>query len=305
MSRLSPLLFVVVIALAGCAKANPTLPRVPKTASKAPAYRPPSTSSVSAPATGVSKGAGYITSLGAVEPATAAGGDRLAFRVPGRGLFVSTSEGGNPRPVANSIETDKDPAWTEAGDLLVAVRADATGSALVALPPGGQAERLYTSKATLRQPAYVPGSGGWLVVEEDGRTGRLLRVARSGGTADTLAEGALMSSPAVTPDGGSAIVERRGAAGGTELARVPLTGGGATTLKVIGTNPRSPAFAPSGRQLAYLSDEGVYISDATGTGGRLVQAGKAFDGLSWHPKGTGLVVGAKDAGRTDLIRISL
>jgi len=301
MLRRIPLIVILAVGLAGCAKATPTMPRLTKATAKATAYKPVAASATSS---GGSRGASYITSLGAIAPAVAVGKDLMAFRVPGRGLFVASADGTNPRAVAGSTDADQDPAWTEAGDLLVAVRADATGMALVALPAGAPAQRLYSSTGTLKQPTYVPGAGAWLVVEEDGRTGRLMRVERSGKAA-ALAEGALLGSPTVAPDGRQAVVERRGAAGGTELAQVPLSGGGAIALQVAGKNPRHPAFSPSGRQLAYVADDGVYVGDASGANGRLVQSGKTFEGLAWHPKGTGLVVGAKDAGRTDLVRITL
>ena len=302
MSRPVASLLLVALALSlatGCTR-SPSMAKLPK------ATKPLQTavSSVAGGQTGAATGGGWVTAFGASEPAVAPSGDRLAFRVAGRGIFTANTDGRNAVAVPGSTADDREPAWSETGDAIAAIRAEAGGmTALVRFPAGGRAERLYAGQGALATPAFVPGSGAWLVVESTGRSARLLRVAR-GGVATPLLEAALLASPTVAPDGRSAIVERRGASGGSELARVDLVAGAATPLHVDGKNPRRPALDPAGRRLAYLADEGLWIADASGAAGHLVSKDRGFGVLAWRAQGTDLLASAKEGSRSDLVRVA-
>ena len=198
MSRPVASLLLVALALSlatGCTR-SPSMAKLPK------ATKPLQTavSSVAGGQTGAATGGGWVTAFGASEPAVAPSGDRLAFRVAGRGIFTANTDGRNAVAVPGSTADDREPAWSETGDAIAAIRAEAGGmTALVRFPAGGRAERLYAGQGALATPAFVPGSGAWLVVESTGRSARLLRVARGGVAAPPSSKRAASPPPPPPP----------------------------------------------------------------------------------------------------------
>ena len=100
---------------------------------------------------------------------------------------------------------------------------------------------------------------------------------------------ALASTPAISPGGDEIAFAMRTAGGNSNIFLSALDGSRMRNLTNTGANETSPAWAPSGRQIAYISGEKagqVYIRDIDGTNlRRIIKEGGDSDAVSWSPDG--------------------
>lgn len=250
---------------------------------------------------GAKTGGSFITQLGATAPAYAPNGNSLAFTTPSRGVLLSGSDGSNARSLSGSLPGDHDPAWSQAGDSVALVRATTGGQAIVRIDVASGMTTTLFQGGTLHSPTWLPNNAGVVFVRDQGT---LMRWDASSNQATVIWQGVLAASPTVSADG-RVVFQAQSASGASGLASIPLGGGNATAVAVVGQHPRQPAFSSTGRSLAYVADDGVYVASADGSNAQRVASGTGFDAPTWAPGQPELVVQATVGSRTDLEKVSL
>jgi Tol biopolymer transport system component len=248
----------------------------------------------------------FLTQLGASSPTFSPRGDRLAFTTPSQGVLLAGPEGQSPTQLKGSLPGDHEPAFSPLGDAVAVVRAGAAGgAALVRIELAtGRATTVFQSQSAIRQPIWLPGAVGIIFVQDAGNSA-LMRLEMPSQKVTPVWQGPLAGSPTVTPDGHTVIFERRDNDGQIGLARLALPGNQVSALVVVGTHPRSPALSSTGRSLAYVADEGIFVALADGSQSKRIASGALYDAICWRPSLAELVVGATQGSRTDLERVDL
>lgn len=298
MKFLLPLLLAAVFVsptLAGCG-AKPGVAPVARpgarTAAKSTKAQP--TKPVTTPAATPAAPVKFLTQSGARVGAYAPSGDKLAFEAADGRIYLAAADGSMARVVGEG----RMPAWSASGGAIAFVKplGAGRGDALVAhTVASGKTDVLFESRDGLRDPA-------WLA---DGRTlffasgGALVRLTL-GAAPVALHQGAGIGRPTVAADGRTLVFEADGG-----LSRLNLATGAVEALRVTGAHPRQPSFSPSGRSLAYVADEGVYVALADGTGARLMLSGSGLAAPGWHPAGAQLVLAVPRGAGSDLRSLEL
>lgn len=249
----------------------------------------------------------FLTQMGAGSPTFSPRGDRLAFTTPSRGVLIASPNASNARQLTGSLPGDHDPCWSPTGDAIAVVRAGANGGSTLAkiMVATGQTSTIIQGAAALHQPTWMPDGQSLVYVQDQASSSALMRVSVGGGAPAPIWQGPLAASPAVSPDGRSLVFEMRGLTGQSGLGHLTLPAGPVGVLTVAGANPRYPSFSASGRSLAYIADDGLYVANADGTQSRRVASGGNFDEPSWNPLAADLVVAATQGSRSDLEQVAL
>ena len=98
----------------------------------------------------------------------------------------------------------------------------------------------------------------------------------------------LASTPAISPSGDEIAFSMRTAGGNSNIFLSALDGSRLRNLTNTGAIETSPAWAPSGRQIAYISGMPgqIFIRDIDGSNQRrIVREGGDSDAVSWSPDG--------------------
>lgn len=239
----------------------------------------------------------YLTQSGASRGVFSPRGDRLAFEISGKGVYVSRADGYQPE----SLGDGQDPAWSPDGGAIAVVRGGGQGSQLVEVnATNGQSQVLFSTPDTLKQPAWLPNGRGLVFVAGDG----LYRLDLPGNRPVRLCQASGAESPSVSPKGDVVLFAEQ-ASGGSTLAWVPIAGGAVTTLHAIGTNPVDPAFSPTGNSIAYVAADGLYVANATGTQAQRLTSDATLAAPHWNPAQPQLVVTAPHGASTDLTLLAL
>ena len=179
-----------------------------------------------------------------------------AWSPDGRKLALTLSKDGQPdiyvmdlasrglRRVTDSRGIDTEPAWSPDGRMLV-FTSDRGGrpQLYTVAAAGGEPKRLtfegdYNARGVFapdgRSLALVHGVSGSYRIAVMDLNSRVLRV---------LSNGPLDESPGFSPDGRRVLFSARNR-GVAELVAVPVQGGPAQVLKVVGAEVRQPAWSP-------------------------------------------------------------
>lgn len=249
----------------------------------------------------------YLTQAGATGAAYAPKGDQIVYATSGGGLFLALPNGQQARALTDGRAEDLDPAWSPDGSAIAFVRrAGGQGAALMKLTVAtGQLEVMLQSKESLQSPAWMPNGQGVVFASEASGKATLYRLDGAGNSPVALWRGVEADSPSVTPDGRTVIFEMQTTEGARAIARVGATGGTAEVLRLAGVNPRQPNLSPSGRSMAYIADEGVFVANLDGSGAKRVATDEGVSAPRWNPAKAQLIVASAVAGRSDLQAIDL
>jgi Tol biopolymer transport system component len=159
----------------------------------------------------------------------------------------------------------------------------------IAATAGGDPLRLTHTPEDEVDPRLSP-SGDWvLFARERGERRGVWRLPAFGGAERLVAVGGW--SPAWSPDGVAVVFVRTGGRGRSDLVHVELQGtGGERTLVAGAVEIASPAFAPDGSQVAYVSSNAAWVVPTEGgTPRRLGAAADYLRSVSWDPAGGALL----------------
>ena len=98
----------------------------------------------------------------------------------------------------------------------------------------------------------------------------------------------MVSTPAISPGGSEIAFAMRTVAGNSNIFISALDGSNMRNLTNTGAIETTPAWSPSGKQIAYISGMPgqVYIRDIDGSNmRRIIREGGDSDGVSWSPDG--------------------
>ncbi|HEY9722698.1 MAG TPA: hypothetical protein V6D47_11835, partial [Oscillatoriaceae cyanobacterium] len=148
-SHLAPIAQMPINRTASAMGVSQPLPKAPSTAIT--------------PSASVSRN--YLTQVGASNGVFSPRGDRLAFAVSGKGVYLSRSDGYQ----AQSLGAGQDPAWSPDGSALAIVRPGSQGSELVEVnATNGQSQVIFSSPDALKQPQWLPNGRGLVFVSGTG-----------------------------------------------------------------------------------------------------------------------------------------
>ena len=232
-----------------------------------------------------------------------------------RGLYLMDLAGGQPRRVAASKRSERDPMWV--GDQLC-FTSDRDGTLnLYTVDPATDAVRQLTRSGTwdVRWPST--DHVGRIIYEEDGglrildlRNGTdralAITVPTDGGASRPTRVQAEVEGYALAPHGERALMVARG-----EVFTVPIEKGPVRNLtRDSRAHARLARWSPDGRTIAFVSDrsgeEEVYLVDQDGRGGPrplTTTLRTALRALAWAPDGRNLAV-ADQRGRVLVVGVA-
>jgi dipeptidyl aminopeptidase/acylaminoacyl peptidase len=312
MKRLVPLIVIAACSLpllAGCGAASGVAPvaratvKAPqKTGAKAATPTRPVAPTLPAQSGG---GRPFITQLGADAPAFSPKGDQLIFETP-KGLTLAQPNGQGARVLHGTRADDRSPAWSPDGASLVFVRSNGDrGSALMRFSlTNGQVSPIHETTEAVRAVTFSPDGRTLAYLAGSDAEVALYRLALPGNTPTRLWKGAAAGALTVTASQ-HVIFDFKSDTGAQALAMVPLGGGTVEKLAVAGTNPRFPRMSPTGRSLAYVADDGLYVAQPNGQGARRLAPGDGLSHPTWNPTVAQVVVAAPRGSRPDLQVVTL
>jgi Tol biopolymer transport system component len=222
--------------------------------------------SVGGAAIRIALAAGAAAAVLACAPsAGAARNGKIAFDVPGRGVYVTGPTGKGRRRVARSAY--EQPAWSRKGRLALQRNA-AGGDSTIALLRSGRFRAITRGDVADAGPAWSPD-------------GRRVAFAR-----------ALPGAPGRTAAGFDIYVAR-------------VRGGKLRRLTSDAGNDAEPAWSPNGRKIAFTSDragnQDVYVVRPNGRGLRRLTTTAAEDSEpAWSPNGRRIVFTSDREGNQDV-----
>jgi TolB protein len=248
----------------------------------------------------------YLTQAGATSVTFSPNGDQMVYATTQGSLFAARADGQQAKALTNGSATDADPAWSPDGAAIAFVRRTGASAALVKLHLAtGQLEVLLQSQESLKTPAWTPNGKGVVFASEAAGTSTLFRLDAAGASPTALWRGTGAYAPTVSPDGRVVLFEMKTESGARAITRVGLSGGTAEILRLAGVNPRQPSISPSGKSLAYVADEGLFVSGLDGAGPKRVASDAGLQSPRWNPTKPQMVVAAATPGRSDLQVIDL
>jgi serine/threonine-protein kinase len=169
---------------------------------------------------------------------------------------------------------DRRPAWSADGRLLAFVRDSANTSGVYVRPADGSGpDRALAAIDRMVQEVTWSPDGQWVVVRTDNTmtgAGDLVAVPTSGDSVPVpvVASDFTELHPAVSPDG-RWLAYASNESGGNEVYVRPFPGAHAVRWQVSNGGGAAPVWAPSGRELFYVSADGRLVAAQ-------VQAGPSF-----------------------------
>jgi len=137
-------------------------------------------------------------------------------------------------------------------------------------------------------PSVGVSSTGMLAYQTDpGASGELAWFDRSGQRVRELPQVAIGDSPALSPDGQFAAVQKR-TASSSDIWVTDLVRGSSTRLTFSSGPASAPSWSPDGKRIAYRigsGKTGIYEIDANGNGQERLLTSSDGDPLSWSPDG--------------------
>lgn len=292
--------------LAGCGTSS-TLAPIPRSSKTASVKQAPAKPAVSQPTTQPNaSNRAFITQVGASAPSFSPRGDALVMQTA-QGLAFASPNGQQVRPVAGSRTDDQAPTWSPDGQAIAFVRHNgARSTALMRLnPTTGQIDPVYETPDVIHAVAWAPDARALVYLAESSGKTTLYRLSVPGNMPVALWKGTGANTVTVGATG-MVVFDFQGDTGAHALARLPIAGGSPEKLAVDGTNPHHPRFSPTGRSLAYVADDGLYLANADGSGAARITSGDGLGAPAWNPKTTQIVVAAPRGGNaSDLQAIQL
>ena len=195
------------------------------------------------------------------------------FPRPGQRRFVWLNRSGQATPVTDQTRAFRGGRLSPDGRSLAVTMQDSGATTLWLYDLSRKTWNRLTSEGQAETPAWTPDSRH-ILFSADLRNGRgIHRVAADGSQAPTAVktdQSLLIDMPQVLPGGSAALVAVQDA-NGDDLYRLSLDGRGTLEPVVVGLGSQaSPAMSPSGRFLAYSSNESgrreVFIRSTAGDG---------------------------------------
>jgi Tol biopolymer transport system component/DNA-binding winged helix-turn-helix (wHTH) protein len=223
----------------------------------------------------------------------------------------ATEEQRLTRPPAGSLG-DGSPAFSPDGRTLAFVRESDQFTGDIYLVPltGGKPSRLTADNRKIRGLAWTHDGRDIVFSSDRGGHLSLWRISVSGGAPERLAGvGEHAMFPTISAKGDLLAYVRF--AGDTNISRVRLSGGGATSgvtpEKLVGSGGQigTPRFAPNGRRITYSSNRSgnweIWISDSEGLNSSRLTLLQSYAGSPcWSPDGRKIAFDSRSQGNWDI-----
>ncbi|MDQ4125885.1 MAG: hypothetical protein M3134_09830 [Actinomycetota bacterium] len=179
---------------------------------------------------------------------------------------------------------DRDPAWSPAGDDIVFARAPhgQTSELFVVDAGGGEAVRFLDTDlgGHERAPSWSPDGSAVAFYHSTGETHELRVAPADGSTSRVVASGAIdtLDAPQWDPTGAKLLYTKAGPGPSSDVYSVGVDGTGETRVTHTSIREHGPRWSSDGYRIAFSTSEGIFVTDAAGTGPALVHGG------GWHPE---------------------
>ena len=203
-------------------------------------------------------------------------------------LYVGAANGSRPRKVSAQKGMNTGAAWSPDGSkLAVTLSKDGNPEIYVINASDGSIVRRITNDKSIDTSAAWSPDGSTLAFVSDRNGGpQIFTVPASGGTPKQVSfNGSYNTTPTWSPKAGKHIIAYTTRDGGTyDIVALDLDTKNTVRVTQNEGSNEEPSFSPNGRVIAYARQgQGIYISNADGSGKATKVYSGAATGVDWGP----------------------